>query len=59
MIFSTTSFVLAASTITFTFGAFFTHSLAERDVSYEIYAGDGSMAQGWPAKSEWADFDTM
>lgn len=30
-----------------------------RAVSYKTYKGDGTVAQGWPAVSSWASFDTM
>jgi hypothetical protein len=26
---------------------------------YRSYRGDGSIADGWPAVSDWADFETM
>ena len=29
------------------------------DYSYQFYQGDGTTAQGWPAMSDWVDFDTM
>jgi hypothetical protein len=27
--------------------------------SYRFYRGDGSAASGWPAITEWANFDAM
>ena len=27
--------------------------------SYRFYQGDGTEISGWPAMSEWLDFDTM
>lgn len=32
-------------------------SLAERAVSYTVFSGDGSTAQGWPAQSNWLPFN--
>lgn len=28
-------------------------------VTYKNYRGDGTVAQGWPDVSAWADFETM
>ena len=37
-----------------------TRSLVGRDSdTYQIYGGDGTVAQGWPAVSDWVDYDTM
>lgn len=30
-----------------------------RAPSYKTYKGDGTVAQGWPAVKDWADFETM
>ncbi|KAF2189328.1 carbohydrate-binding module family 50 protein [Zopfia rhizophila CBS 207.26] len=38
----------------------FTHYLVGRDTdSYKVYGGDGTVAQGWPAISDWVDYDSM
>jgi len=54
-----TNFALTVSAIALASSALSTGSLAERDVPYQIYTGDGSVTQGWPAKSEWGDFCTL
>lgn len=32
---------------------------ARQTVPYKTYKGDGTVAQGWPAVSTWASFETM
>ncbi|KAF2261564.1 hypothetical protein CC78DRAFT_470054 [Lojkania enalia] len=63
----TTSFLAAASSLfALSYGAPVPRTNAatprspvERDVSYTIFGGDGTTAQGWPQKSQWVDFDTQ
>ncbi|CAI6337196.1 unnamed protein product [Periconia digitata] len=33
--------------------------LVQRETAYKQYGGDGSSAQGWPTKEDWADFETI
>jgi hypothetical protein len=60
-----TSFIIAASSIlALVLGAPVprshaeaVHSLAERAVSYTVFSGDGSTAEGWPDQSAWLPFN--
>ena len=58
---ATTKFIFAASCLMSFSQALLSDSvLSAREVpAYQTYRGDGTVAQGWPAVSDWADFETM
>ncbi|KAH8901163.1 hypothetical protein GQ53DRAFT_850597 [Thozetella sp. PMI_491] len=54
------SFILAASGVIGLSQAIPSRSpLVDRTVAYKNYKGDGTVAQGWPDVSTWADFETL
>lgn len=55
---ATTAIVLAAVGLTHA-SPVHASSEARASVEYKTYRGDGTVDQGWPAVSDWADFDTM
>lgn len=52
------SIVAASQLFAVAFGAPLSRSLMARR-AYQVFGGDGTVAQGWPAEDQWASFDEI